>query len=362
MSVNPASRRRKLARTISAAGLATALSGSALVVGAILPTASAAVDPVTEDGTIVGGGFPRDACAMHGFDGDYWKYSNGNGSNGGADFEVTIEDNLLDVTVLNADANVTAVFVTGIGASYNKFVGTPYLEGDDLLGMYAPGSPSVAEAAIKGDAELHYDKGSDNPKINHWLICGEEKPDETPTPTPTPTPTDTPEPEPELVIVEPICDDDVPYLEYIVDPQGTDVSEVTITWINPTGDDVVYENLPLAARVLWAGAVTDEDGVGIDWPGWIQLEDGSWIQGDDGFEWVRPSVDILFEVNPEFTVTVDYPPSEPECDANPPQAVPPADELPETGGNANLAIAGGGLLLGGLALLLFGRRKVASES
>jgi LPXTG-motif cell wall-anchored protein len=356
MSVNPASRRRKLARTISAAGLATALSGSALVVGAILPTASAAVDPITEDGTIVSGGSPSAACARHGFDGDYWKYGSvagsERGSNDGADFNVTISsDNYLDVEVVAEDVKVTAVFVTGVGARYNKFVGSPYLEGDDLLGMYAPGGPA--------DPDDPYDE---SPPITHWLICGEDKPDETPTPTPTPTPTDTPEPEPELVIVEPICDDDVPYLEYIVDPQGTDVSEVTITWINPTGDDVVYENLPLAARVLWAGAVTDEDGVGIDWPGWIQLEDGSWIQGDDGFEWVRPSVDILFEVNPEFTVTVDYPPSEPECDANPPQAVPPADELPETGGNANLAIAGGGLLLGGLALLLFGRRKVASES
>lgn len=132
--------------------------------------------------------------------------------------------------------------------------------------------------------------------------------------------------EPTLVteIFEPICDGDVPYLRYRVVATGIDVDTVTITWINPTGDDVVQADLPLDGRVLWPGAVVAADGSPLDWPGW-RLEDGEWVVGDE-FDWVRPSVDVRFEANPELTKTAAYPPSSPSCATNPPGSPEPTIE------------------------------------
>ena len=120
-----------------------------------------------------------------------------------------------------------------------------------------------------------------------------------------------------IVVREPVCDGNVPYLEYEVEATGTDSTTVTITWINPDGDDIVYADLPFAGRVLWPGAVVDGD-TAVDWPGWTLLPDGTWVAGDE-FDWVRPSAEVMFEVNPSATTTVAYPPSTPTCDANPPQ-------------------------------------------
>jgi LPXTG-motif cell wall-anchored protein len=119
-------------------------------------------------------------------------------------------------------------------------------------------------------------------------------------------------------LFEPICDGNVPYLAYRVVATGTQDDTVDITWINPGGDDVVYAYQPLEGRVLWAGAVAGPNGEPIDWPGW-RFENGEWVVGDE-FDWVRPSVDVRLEVNPEITLTAEYPPSAPDCDANPPGA------------------------------------------
>ena len=127
----------------------------------------------------------------------------------------------------------------------------------------------------------------------------------------------TPEPSIQSIVRLPVCDGDVPYLSYDVRVFGTDADTLTMTWLNPTGDDVVYSDLPLSGKVLWPGAVVDAEGQPLDWPAW-RLVDGVWVEGDE-FDWVRPSVDVLFQVNPEETVTVAYPPSMPECNANPPE-------------------------------------------
>ncbi|WP_166850778.1 LPXTG cell wall anchor domain-containing protein [Isoptericola sp. BMS4] len=121
-------------------------------------------------------------------------------------------------------------------------------------------------------------------------------------------------------IFEPVCDGDVPYLRYAVKATGTENDTVTITWIHPSGADVVQAGLPLSGRVLWPGAEVADDGTPLDWPGW-RLEDGTWVVGDE-YDWVRPSVDVLFEVNPELTLTADYPPSSPDCATNPPGQPP----------------------------------------
>jgi hypothetical protein len=160
-------------------------------------------------------------------------------------------------------------------------------------------------------------------------------PTATPTAAPTAAPTATPtpvEPALDVLVGSPECDGDVPYLDYEVDAVGTESDTVTITFVHPTdaSKDVVYPDLPFSGRVLWPGAVVDADGMPVDWPGW-RFDDGIWVEGDDS-DWVRPSVEVRFEVDAAAsTVTVDYPPSEPLCDANPPEGeVDPATGTPGT--------------------------------
>ena len=118
-------------------------------------------------------------------------------------------------------------------------------------------------------------------------------------------------------VLTPVCDNDVPEAQVQVNPVGTPNDKVTITFINPSGPSVVYADQPLTGTVLLAGRGPGPDGRGIDWPGWTQLADGTWVEGDE-YDWVRPSVKVNFEVNPDETVTVAYPPSSPSCNTNPP--------------------------------------------
>ncbi|MEL7976498.1 LPXTG cell wall anchor domain-containing protein [Isoptericola sp. F-RaC21] len=155
--------------------------------------------------------------------------------------------------------------------------------------------------------------------------------DTEPSPSSSPRSTEYPPPEePTLTakIFQPECDGDVPYLRYAVTATGTPNDTVTITWLNPSGADVVQAGLPLSGRVLWPGAVVDASGAPLDWPGW-RLEDGAWVEGDE-FDWVRPTVDVKLQVNPELTLTAAYPPSSPGCATDPPGTVPP-DESGEPG-------------------------------
>lgn len=121
----------------------------------------------------------------------------------------------------------------------------------------------------------------------------------------------------------PICDGDVPYLTYSA-RFGSATQVTRITFVNPTGPDVSYFNLPLSGRVLWPGAVVGADGEPLDWPGWTEQPDGTWVEGDE-FDWVRPTVTVELEINPVTTAVIAYPPSTPQCATNPPQpGAPPA--------------------------------------
>ncbi|MBT0993037.1 peptidase [Cellulomonas sp. DKR-3] len=163
-------------------------------------------------------------------------------------------------------------------------------------------------------------------------------------------------------VLSPFCDNEVPKLRYQVEAIGSPNTTVKITWVNPTGADYVLSGLPLSGTVNWPGAV-EQNGRGVDWPGWTQLPDGTWVEGDE-WDWVRPSVEVRFEVNPEATVTVGYPPSRPECNTNPPSSAVLSDEpeLSATGTDAlPLALAGGGLVAAGavaLAVAMHHRRRV----
>ncbi|MBO3088817.1 LPXTG cell wall anchor domain-containing protein [Cellulomonas dongxiuzhuiae] len=180
----------------------------------------------------------------------------------------------------------------------------------------------------------------------------------------------------DVTVVTPVCDNDVPRLRYAVTPVGTDRTTVTIAFVNPGGADVVYADQPLSGTVLWPGAVVDAAGTGVDWPGW-RLEDGTWVAGDE-FDWVRPSVEVSFQVNPSASAVVAYPPSSPVCLTAPPRsdvlaagpdapaAAPAAvageraEVLSATGSSAGpLALVASGLVLAGAGGVLAARRRRA---
>ncbi|MBS7254874.1 HYR-like domain-containing protein [Flavobacterium branchiicola] len=115
-----------------------------------------------------------------------------------------------------------------------------------------------------------------------------------------------------------ICVNDVPYLDYVVTPTNfTPINGVTIAWADSNNNVVTtMTDLPLSGRVLWPGAVVDQAGNGVDWPGWV-FQDNKWIQAPDGFEGLRPTANVTISVNPSETITVNYPPADPFCIARP---------------------------------------------
>lgn len=121
----------------------------------------------------------------------------------------------------------------------------------------------------------------------------------------------------ELTIVRAVgtCLESAPVLDYAVEAVGSSSDTVTITWVNPDGEELVQSGLPLTGRVYWPGTVI-LNGVVVDWPGWVQAADGTWTQ-HDAYDFTRPTVQVTFEVNPEASTVVSYPPESSAC-ANPP--------------------------------------------
>ncbi len=118
-----------------------------------------------------------------------------------------------------------------------------------------------------------------------------------------------------------VCIGDVPYVQYKVTPNFlAGANPVTLTWLNTDKSVVtaqaVQTNLSTTATILWPGAVVDGSNKPIDWPGWI-IQNGTWIQGNDGFEKTRPTAYVVFSVNPTDTIQVSYPPASPGCVASP---------------------------------------------
>jgi gliding motility-associated-like protein len=129
------------------------------------------------------------------------------------------------------------------------------------------------------------------------------------------------------VTATPICVNDVPYVDYVVTPGNfTPVNGVTITWTGSNNTVITTMNdLPLSGRVLWPGAVVDQAGNGIDWPGWL-FQNNQWVQGADGFETLRPTATLTISLNPSQTIVVNYPPADPFCIARPTFAIVANDD------------------------------------
>ncbi|WP_144276275.1 hypothetical protein [Demequina sp. NBRC 110053] len=147
-----------------------------------------------------------------------------------------------------------------------------------------------------------------------------------------------------------LCVADSPWLEYDISIHNPDnlpldgVSDgeeprATITFLNDGGPDYTLPGTYAlgAGRVLWPGAtVGPADGLSVadidpydsstfvptDWPGWIDDPVDGWVEVADpqeDFGWTRDGVQVRVQVNPEFTVEVNYPPATPTCVASPPE-------------------------------------------
>ena len=105
-----------------------------------------------------------------------------------------------------------------------------------------------------------------------------------------------------------VCLANMPYLNWnFVLPSGFPVTSdtpMTITWINPNGENYVVKNQPLKGSRLWPGASTTDP---MQWPGWVLGEDGQYIESDGNYAWTLNGVDVVFSVNPQSTETVHYP-------------------------------------------------------
>lgn len=179
----------------------------------------------------------------------------------------------------------------------------------------------------------------------------------------------------ELTIVRAVgtCFESAPVLDYAVEVVGTSGDSLTLTWVNPDGEDLVQEGLPLSGRVFWPGTVII-GGVVVDWPGWVQQPDGSWTE-HDAYDFTRPQIQVILSVNPEASTVVSYPPESAAC-ANPPTrtsqvadvvvtsdvlaaAETQSQVLAVTGANSwpLLAVSGGLVLLGAALVATAVRRR-----
>lgn len=174
-----------------------------------------------------------------------------------------------------------------------------------------------------------------------------------------------------------VCVGDTPYLDYGVSlPEGVEVDDdtpLTITFLHPEGgENYVVTDQPLEGELLWPGA---SDTAPKQWPGWEQQDDGSYVETDGNYAWTRDGVEVLFEVNPEYSQIVSYPEANTECanpvgtggadvevvadDADvPPAAAEPADELPQTGATVGVFAGIAALLIVGGGVLFWLRRRI----
>lgn len=169
-----------------------------------------------------------------------------------------------------------------------------------------------------------------------------------------------------VVSLDPVCLDTVPVLRYAAEVRGTTAQTVMITWINPDGPDLVYDDLPLSGELLWPGVVLGEDGTPEDWPGWTRLPDGT-LQPGDQYDWTLRDVLLSVEANPVATGRVSYP-SAAGCyvDSAPSvvlsssvQADTPTLATTGAGGSTGLMAGAAGLLVLGGALVLWAVRRRA---
>ncbi|WP_157802972.1 prealbumin-like fold domain-containing protein [Compostimonas suwonensis] len=191
-----------------------------------------------------------------------------------------------------------------------------------------------------------------------------------------------------------VCLANTPYLQYTVTPYNTqniDPLDIDLIWWTQNGYELRDPSIPasdvaailangakvvnpiaipegwqdgdpITGEQLWPGAVVDDQGVTVGWPGWRQLPNGRWVldPADPNYD-LRSSAVTEVRLNPTTAGTVVYPPADPNCDPNPVNAATPAGGLPSTGftgswmGPLGFALLGLGVLL--TVVVLIRRRR-----
>ncbi|GEM_PF-4497459 len=181
---------------------------------------------------------------------------------------------------------------------YKKIYGTFEVVGDECPPPPAPEKVSLCEVVDGVATEVVYTEGTEPEDGITWVDGSECEPNLTGT------------------FIGNLCQGDVPYFTYDVvvnDPTGSvDPSALpTLTWVNPGGEDLVIELTSFAGQMLWPGASASP----LGWPGWeLNEATGEYEEvGDDNFGWTRDGVQVIISVNPETTVTAEYPPATSDC-------------------------------------------------
>ena len=186
-----------------------------------------------------------------------------------------------------------------------------------------------------------------------------------------------PEPEPALrsnqpvpatidvAAFSPVCQGDIPYINYNIAVSGTSANTATLTFIDNRGNEVeTYANVPLSGRVIYPGASASPP----DWPGWRLAGNGNWEIDPSDQHW-RDGLTVRVEVNPTATGSVSYPPSTAACNGPagmtpPPQNPSSAGALPATGSNNTapmLWTATALIAVGGILFISVRRRRTAID-
>ncbi len=231
---------------------------------------------------------------------------------------------------------------------------------------------SVHNVRIVGDQvlfEIHYDWQDDSApeQIEQRALAlppipADCTPETTPPPTTTPT---TPPPGGFTFSVSPICINDAPFLSFSASIPGfAPGTPMVLHWLDENGVEQFTQNVTLGAgQVVWPGAeVAAQGGEPIDWPGWVTLPNGEWIQADDGFVWARGSVGIFATVNPTSpTASASYPLPSPDCRTDPPETG--GSTLPATGDDSQvpLVAVGMALLAAGAGLVIVTRQRTRTS-
>lgn len=186
------------------------------------------------------------------------------------------------------------------------------------------------------------------------------------------------EPTPSLRItaLSPVCEADIPYIDYAVALDGLDPAgrTATLTVRDKDGKEVAkFTDQPLSGRIIYPGANAEPK----DWPGW-KFADGTW-EFDPTDARLREGVTVTADVNPSATGSVSYPAATEKCNGPeivttagplppaPPAAAPPAPAavpgpdvaatLPSTGaGSWLMALLATMLVLAGSGFVALGRR------
>jgi len=179
------------------------------------------------------------------------------------------------------------------------------------------------------------------------------------------------EPAIEVAAFSPVCQSDIPFIDYAIEVTGTDADRATLTFIDNTGTVIRTDtDMPLSGRVVYPGAAGAPN---PDWPGWKLNPAGLWVPDPTDANW-RDGLTVRVDVNPTAFGEVAYPAATEVCYQPPTnasggptttvassgvtQTTTVVAELPKTGSNGTSTIVTLALALMAVGALLAGAVRI----